>query len=347
MPDEIIQGETIEPQVQEPELDLAEMNPEDLDSLLKEEGTIQPEGEKSTEPDVELKEDDQGKAEPGQTEPEIKESEPVKEPEKEPDQPVKLDKNGNPITGDPLKDTQAELTRSKQEIAELKRRQLEYEQKLAQLDKDQLEAIKPQKELTEEELDDLAVVDPKAYGQYLLNQERYKNQVAQLQQREEQLAYQRQAEVQSTLRSNVSSIIQQGLSFNPETESEKARELAQTPEYQAWDTFVSNNMRFDNRGLPVPMDKEFLEMSFNHFFRNKIGQADQSKSKQQGYVEAIRNVQKAATNGSPFDRQPTQPQDNPGKRFLTVDQDDIDSMTPDELDSALKEFGIEVTPRKR
>ena len=111
MPDEIIQGETIEPQVQEPELDLAEMNPEDLDSLLKEEGTIQPEGEKSTEPDVELKEDDQGKAEPGQTEPEIKESEPVKEPEKEPDQPVKLDKNGNPITGDPLKDTQAELTR--------------------------------------------------------------------------------------------------------------------------------------------------------------------------------------------------------------------------------------------
>lgn len=347
MPDEIINGETIESQAQEPELDLAEMNPEDLDSLLKEEGTTQPEGEKSTEPDVEPKEDDQEKAEPEQTEPDKKESEPVDNPEKVPDQPVKLDKNGNPITSDPLKDTQAELTRSKQEIAELKRRQIEYEQKLAQLDKDKLEAIKPQKELTEDELDDLAVVDPKAYGQYLLNQERYKNQVAQLQQREEQLAYQRQIEVQSTLRTNVSSIIQQGLSFNPETEPEKAKELVKSPEYQAWDTFVSNNMRFDNRGLPIPIDKEFLEMSFNHFFRNKLRQADQSKSKQQGYVEAIRNVQKAATNGSQFDRQPTQPQDNQGKRLLTVNQDDIDNMTPDELDSALKEYGIEVTPRKR
>jgi hypothetical protein len=350
MPDEIIQGETIDPQVQEPEFDLDEMNPEELDSILKEEGTTQTEGKKSAEPDSELKEDNQEKAEtkePEHTELDKNESEPVTEQKNDANQSVKLDKNGNPITSDPLKDTQAELTRSKQEIAELKRRQLEYEQKIAKLDKDQLETIKPEKELTEEELEDLSVIDPKAYGKYLINQERYKNQIVQFQKREEQLAYQHQVEIQSTLRTNVGSIIKEGLGFNPETESEKTNELVKSPEYQVWDTFVSNNMKFDNRGLPVPMDKDFLEMSFNHFFRNKIGQVDKSKSKQQGYVEAIRNVQKASTNGSPFDRQPTQTQDNPGKRLLTVNQDDIDSMTPGELDSALKSFGIEVTPRKR
>jgi len=350
MPDEIINGETIESQAQEPELDLAEMNPEDLDSILKENGTIQTPVEKSESKNVsetpESKEPDKEIKSPEQTEPDKQESEPENNEPPEPEQP-KLDKNGNPITGDPLKDTQAELTRAKQENAELKRRQLEFEQKLSQLDKDRIETIKPQKELTDEELEDLAVVDPKAYGKYLVDQERYKHQVEQLQRREEQLTYQKQLEVQNQIKTSVSSLIQKGLGFNPETDSDKAKELVGTKEYQEWDAFVSSNLRFDDRGMPVPVDTNLLEMSFNHFFREKIGQTNQTKSRQQGYNEAIQSVKKASTQGSVLDRQPTPPAEDNSKRILSLNQDDIDSMSPDELDSALKEYGIEVTARKR
>ena len=72
-----------------------------------------------------------------------------------------LDKNGNAITRDPLKDTQAELSRKSAQLAERERELAEAKRALEEKD---IEAVE---ELSEEELDELADTDPRAYRDYV------------------------------------------------------------------------------------------------------------------------------------------------------------------------------------
>jgi len=303
--------------------DPLEMTPDELE---KRENELLEKGE---EPPAEEKTEEKSEEKPDKKA--EKPEEPEKKEEETPPEP-RYDKDGNLITGDPLKDTQARLTR---EIEEKKR----LERELADKKFEKFERLTPEKK------DELKYDDPDAFEQYLEDERAYDQHEA-----DKITAELLDAHEQNT--NNVVEFVATVNGLDPSRERDSILSELRNPESEATKLMMGLNDHLEKNIRPdrlirskdengndveYPLySKEKLHLAYNAVYSEKI-QSEMAKSIRE---KTLADIENAANGGSKLDRVessasgPSSGQKTPEE----YSQEEIFYMTPDQLEKLEKQY---------
>ena len=237
-----------------------------------------------------------------------------------------MNRKGDPIEKDPLRDTQAELSRKTEALSKSQQENDDLKRKLEERDIDMPE------EMTEEELDDLADTDPRAYREYV-------DKMAKATSRKETLDVQRQEHVTRTMHTNLQTVIKElwqvdlDLSKPYEQQTVEAQRLIDTGKLQKFDDYIMANYKPNSEGI-FTVDQ--LRGAQKALFFDDMVAMDREKTR--GTV--VGDMKKASSQASILDKDPGESQ-----RIKGVDeysQAEIDKMSPAQLDEILKAEGVRI-----
>ena len=328
MPEEVKKDEDVKQEEEEISINVDEASLEELAELEKQELESGQEDKKEEE------------ALPVKDEKQINEDNKDNKDNKEPEE--RINKHGEKITGDPLKDTKAALTRSQQEIAELKKQLRENELKSRE------RSVEGFKKLSESELQDLKVDDPDGYIEYVLAEKAHEQNLSDLdsfkkeseeaeKKASEELLSAQQVEATTEMRNNIVDFISDitGKTSEESLELLSNRDSNEYKLIQEMDQFVVENLTPQKIVGDMPVyNARQLKMAYNAIKMDDIVSGAR-KSAREEVVNAIDNASKG---GSHFDRLPSDNSGNKGKTIDQYSQDEINAMTYDQLVQLEKEF---------
>lgn len=257
------------------------------------------------------------------------EQEPEKSEEEQPDEPRK-DKHGNIITGDPVKDLKAELTRTQQERAELRRRIAEIEK-----EKELRSSTGDFKELTADELEDLKYDDPDKYAEYLISKREHDAKKESI---EGELSHLRKEQALDMLRGNLGAFVKDRLGVDADKLKEELKnessEIRQT--LLDLDKFMTENFVPQKvvDGIPVYSTQQF-DIAYRAMNPDKL----EAQLRTQAREEVLAEIQRAGSGGSHLDR--IHKTDNNGARSKKPDDytaEEINQMSESEVEQLFSQF---------
>ena len=231
-----------------------------------------------------------------------------------------VNKNGEPITHDPLKDTQAELTRTKQELKELQQQLLDLKKKA------EIPEIEP---LTEEELKELKETDPDAYVEYVLQQNKREQKAQEFQRSEEELFYNEQLESLHHFLNEV------GVNPNDKSELDKFIET----KFKKVDEYLTENI------IPRGLYNTYTPNQIRDAWRIVYGDEPKKSNDQTNNLlsdiqrkNKERAMNKANSNISLNNIPPDGKEQKPIIKLENLKPEEIDMLTPDQINEILKQI---------